>query len=402
MTAAPAAGSASRAGALVVGSDYRALGVVRSLGRRNIPVWVLAGGDDTLAARSKYAARRMPLEGATGDEQAAYLLRLARAYGLDGWALFPSADETAAMVARHHDELSARFLLTTPQWDTFRWAYDKTLTYQIADALALPYPRVWKASSAAEAAKLPIRFPALLKPAVKKNFNKLTAAKAWRTDDVEELAARFDEAAELVDADALLIQELVPGGGEAQFSVATICDDGRLLATVTARRTRQYPADFGRASTFVETIDRPELVELAERFLAEIRYTGIVEVEFKQDPRDGSYKLLDVNPRVWGWHTLCQRAGIDFPYLAWRLARGEPVPNGRPADGVRWLRLSTDLPTSVREMVGGRLSPRTYLSSLRGPRESAIFARDDPWPGVSELPMLMGVLARRLLHGDAV
>jgi predicted ATP-grasp superfamily ATP-dependent carboligase len=53
-------------------------------------------------------------------------------------------------------------------------------------------------------------------------------------------------------------------------------------------------------------------------------------------------------------------------------------------------------------MMRGHLSPRTYLSSLRGPRESAIFARDDPWPGVSELPMLMGVLARRLLHGDAV
>jgi D-aspartate ligase len=402
MTPAPAAGTASRAGALVVGSDYRALGVVRSLGRRNIPVWVLAGGDDTLAARSRYATRRLPLDGATGDEQCAYLVRLAREQGVAGWALFPSADETAAMVAHHHDELSARFVLTTPPWDTFRWAYDKALTYQIADALGLPYPRSWRAATAAEAASLPITFPAILKPAVKKNFNKLTAAKAWRTDDADELAARFEEAAGLVEPGSLLIQELVPGGGETQFSVATICQDGKLLATVTARRTRQYPADFGRASTFVETIDRPELVELAGRFLAEIRYTGLVEVEFKQDPRDGSYKLLDVNPRVWGWHTLCQRAGVDFPYLAWRLARGEPVSNGRAANGVRWLRLSTDLPTSVREMMRGRLSPRTYVSSLRGPRESAIFARDDPWPGVSEVPMLVGVLARRLLHGDAV
>ena len=29
------------AGALILGSDYKALGIVRSLGRHGIPVWVL-------------------------------------------------------------------------------------------------------------------------------------------------------------------------------------------------------------------------------------------------------------------------------------------------------------------------------------------------------------------------
>jgi D-aspartate ligase len=390
------------AGAVVLGSDYRALGVVRSLGRRNIPVWVLAGGDDVLATRSRYATRTVAMEGATDDEQCAFLLRLARDHDLNGWTLYPSADESAATVARQHDQLARHYLLTTPPWEIFRWAYDKSLTYEIADRLGLPYPRVWTAATAAEAASLPIQFPAILKPAVKQEFNKLTAAKAWRIDDAAELTTRFDEAAGLVGAEHLLIQELVAGGGDAQFSVATICEEGQLLATVVARRTRQYPPDFGRASTFVETIDRPEIVEPAARLLREIRFTGLVEVEFKQDPRDGSYKLLDVNPRVWGWHTLCQRAGVDFPYLAWRLARGESVPQAQSAPGFRWLRLSTDLPTSLREMARGRLTPRTYLASLRGPRESAIFARDDPRPGLSELPMLVGVLARRLLHGDAV
>jgi predicted ATP-grasp superfamily ATP-dependent carboligase len=330
------------------------------------------------------------------------LTRLARERRLEGWALYPSADESAAMVARHHDELAAHYVLTTPPWDVFRWAYDKSLTYEVADRLGLAYPRVWTAVTASEAAALPITFPAILKPAVKKELNKLTAAKAWRVDDARELRSRFEEAARLVDAEHLLIQEFVPGGGDSQVSVATVCDDGELLATVVAQRTRQYPADFGRASTFVETIERPELVELAARLLAEIRFTGLVEVEFKRDPRDGSYKLLDVNPRVWGWHTLCQRAGVDFPYLAWQLARGERVPRPHASPGVRWRRLTTDLPTSLREMARGRLSPGAYLASLRGPRESAIFARDDPWPGVSELPMLMGVLARRVRHGDAV
>ena len=53
-------------------------------------------------------------------------------------------------------------------------------------------------------------------------------------------------------------------------------------------------------------------------------------------------------------------------------------------------------------MLGGRLSLREYLRTLRGPRESAIFARDDPLPGLVELPLLGYVLARRVLSGAGV
>lgn len=43
-------------GALVIGGDYRGLGVVRSLGRRGIPVWVLTD-EHKIAATSRYAQR---------------------------------------------------------------------------------------------------------------------------------------------------------------------------------------------------------------------------------------------------------------------------------------------------------------------------------------------------------
>jgi predicted ATP-grasp superfamily ATP-dependent carboligase len=56
----------------------------------------------------------------------------------------------------------------------------------------------------------------------------------------------------------------------------------------------------------------------------------------------------------------------------------------------------------AKELLAGRMSLRTYLRSLRGPVEGAIFARDDPAPGLLELPLLASILARRLLHGDAV
>jgi D-aspartate ligase len=174
------------------------------------------------------------------------------------------------------------------------------------------------------------------------------------------------------------------------------------VASLTARRTRQYPADFGRASTFVETVECPDIVEPSKRLLREIGFTGLIEVEYKRDPKDGVFKLLDMNPRVWGWHTLCGRAGVDFPYLLWQQVCGETVPATAARTGVGWLRFTTDTPTALKELFGGRLKPREYLRSLRGPRESAIFAWDDPLPGVSELPILAYVLCRRALRGEGV
>jgi predicted ATP-grasp superfamily ATP-dependent carboligase len=69
---------------------------------------------------------------------------------------------------------------------------------------------------------------------------------------------------------------------------------------------------------------------------------------------------------------------------------------------VSWLRLTTDTPTALKEVAARRLPLREYARTLRRPRESAIFAWDDPLPGISEVPVLAYVLGRRLLQGGAV
>ena len=89
----------------------------------------------------------------------------------------------------------------------------------------------------------------------------------------------------------------------------------KIVTGIMARRARQHPMDFGHASTFAELVKIPEIQQIAEKFLSLIDYYGICEVEFIQDPRDGKYKLIEVNPRVWGWHTLAIAAGVDLPYL---------------------------------------------------------------------------------------
>jgi len=385
-------------GALVMGADYRALGVVRSLGRRGIPVWLINQGGHLVASASRYVRRRLPWPVCDDHGKINFLLRLCASHNLKGWILIPTDDHTVALVSNHHQALSRGYQVTVPAWETLRWVCDKRLLHQLAKKVHVHQPWTFCPSTREELATVDCPFPVILKPAMRLQPSNLSVPKAWRAEDRGSLLKRYDEASALLPPADLIIQEMVPGGGEAQFSYAALCKDGRSLASVLARRTRQFPRDFGQFSTYVETIDAPEVIEPAERLLAAIRLTGLAEVEFKRDPRNGQFRVLDINPRVWGWHTLSRRAGVDFPYLLWLLTRGEPVPALRGRTGERWVHLSADLRMAIEEILGGRLSLREYLRSIRGPLESAIFSWDDPLPGLLDLPLFAYTAGKRLFR----
>jgi D-aspartate ligase len=254
--------------------------------------------------------------------------------------------------------------------------------------VGIAHPWTRPVATRREAAEYRGPFPVLLKPATKP-YLKRPAVKAWRVEDAAALLRHFDEAAAQTEPGSLVLQELIPGHRHVQYSYAALCDTGRVLASVTAERVRQHPPDLGRSSTYVETVTNAEVEAAGRRILAELQLTGLAEVEFKRDPRDGSYRLLDINLRVWGWHTIARRAGLDFPYLAWRLAVGEPVAEVRAPAGLRWLRLTTDLAAGAHEIAAGDLGIASYLRSLVRPHERPIAAADDPVPGLAEVPLFL-------------
>src|SRR5215467_9344088 len=103
-------------GALVLGSDFRALGVVRSLGRRGVPC-ALVDSVPRAAWFSRYVGVRARWSGSMLDAGLCdLLLDLARRRRLDGWVVFPMQDDTVELVARHRDRLGRVFRVPTPCW----------------------------------------------------------------------------------------------------------------------------------------------------------------------------------------------------------------------------------------------------------------------------------------------
>jgi len=383
-------------GAVILGGAHGSLAVARSLGRRKIPVWLVTN-DHPIAQFSRYVARSFTWPGPDHDgAAAAWLTELAANHQLDRWVLFASADAEVRLVSQHRAALEQAYRVTVPPWPVAGIACDKRLTYEHAAAVGVSVPWSFYPRSRDDLAALDCRFPVILKPTVNEGRNAFTAAKAWRLDDRATLMSRYDEAAALVGPDAILLQEFIPGGGETQFSYVAVWRDGTPVASLVARRTRQYPIDFGFTSTFVETIEQAAVEEAACRFLSALRFDGLVEIEFKYDARDRRYKLLDVNPRSWTWIALGAAAGVDFPLIQWQLALGKTVAPQRGRPGCGWLHASRDLAAACRLMANGALTPSQYMASLRHSQVFAAFAADDPLPGIVDLPVVVArVLARR-------
>jgi predicted ATP-grasp superfamily ATP-dependent carboligase len=277
-----------------------------------------------------------------------------------------------------------------------KWAWDKRNTYQLAQKLGIPTPVTHYPDDIDQLAQLDsLTPPFAIKPAIKEHFFYATKAKAWRANSHSELRALYQKASGLAGQGEIMVQELIPGGGCQQFSYCAFFRNGEAVGKMMARRRRQHPIEFGRASTYVETVDIPILEDYSERFLRAIDYYGLVEIEYKLDPRDSQYKLLDVNARTWGYHSLGAKAGVDFSYMLYSDQVGLPVPFAKGRSGLAWVRTTTDFPAAMVAILSGDTSVKSYLRSMRDCNVEAVFSLADPLPGLAEVALIPYLAIKR-------
>jgi predicted ATP-grasp superfamily ATP-dependent carboligase len=171
------------------------------------------------------------------------------------------------------------------------------------------------------------------------------------------------------------VQEKVEGEG---YGVGVVAREGRVLAAVAHRRVREYPAG-GGPSALCESVRDARLEGYAEAMIRELGWTGPAMVEFK---KDDDFRLMEVNPRLWGSLPLAVAAGVNVPDLVCRLARGEePAARPEPKAGVRVRFLAADLAGAVQALLGQGGRPGTvsgFLSDLLQPGIiDGIFDRED-------------------------
>ena len=384
-------------GVVVLGGAHGSLALARSLGAAGVRIWLVTN-DNPLPGWSRHFAKVFAWPGAGAPDAASFLVDLANREGFSGALLVPAGDAEVEFASRSKAALSPALDVVLTQWERLERVVEKPLLYRLCADLGLGYPQTWPSRALVNGDVSSLRFPVILKPNMGGGKGALARAKVMRIDEPTAFPAPFAQACAEIGVDHVVVQELVPGGGESQYSYAALWWQGAPIGEFTARRTRQYPVDFGYTSTFVEVVDEPGVVDAARRLLGEIGHHGLVEIEFKRDPRDGSLRLLDVNPRPWSWFGLAAAAGVDLGAMLWDKANGETPAAAAAKPGVAWMYLVRDIVAAAILARRGKASIFSWPTGFGRVRAWACFASGDPVPGLIDLPLTAWrVISRRLV-----
>ena len=377
--------SSRKNGAVVIGGDFQGLGIARNLAALGIAV-IIVDPDFCIGRFSRFV-RKCYRSPALTDTEAfvSYLERLAIEKRLSKWVIYPTSDRAVLILSQFKSQLSKYYLIPTPEWEITKFAYDKKLTYQMAQQAGVPVPKTFFAENIEQLSQLNLDFPVILKPTIKENFFPLTKRKAIRANNREELVAGYKYMNSIIDASEIMIQEMIHGGPNNLYSFCSLFSEGVVKGRIIAKRQRQHPMEFGNATTFAFTCEIPEIEDPSIRILKEMGYYGLSEVEFMYDDKDGKYKLLEINPRTWGWHTLGAAAGVNFSSLLFADINNKSLCVNSFQTNVKWVRLLTDVPIVISEICKGRLSLTDYFDSLKGKKEFAVYSSKDPLPFIVEV-----------------
>ena len=334
----------------------------QNLGRAGLRVLAVDHRPSALGFRSKYGERFLCPDPLTDEARFVAFVR-----ALGEVVVFPTHDDSLNVLAQYLDDLPV--LAPFPAWDVLEGVQSKRTQLEQADALGLDTPRTRYPKTEAEArsAAEEIGLPVLVKPEHPVGFKHRFRRQAFRCETLDDVATAFADAEEF----APMVQEFVPGGDDTLYTVGSYLDrDGRPLGVFCGRKLRQTPPGIGTCRVG-EAVWVPEVVDDALRLLGGFGYHGLSQVEFKRDARDGGYKLMEINARLWQWHGLATACGVDLPRIAYEDLTGSTPAGARMnGHGRRW---------AITLLPGERPAPQ------RPPYVDAVFALDDPKPGLVHL-----------------
>jgi D-aspartate ligase len=128
----------------------------------------------------------------------------------------------------------------------------------------------------------------------------------------------------------------------------------------------------------------------------------------KRDRRTGAAYIIEPNiGRPTGRSAIAEMGGVELLLTAYRDAFSEPLPEARTQSyrGVKWIYWRHDLQASIVAARRGRLGPRGWWRSVRGPKTEAVFDRRDPLPFAADVVHTASAavrsIRRRVLPGNA-
>jgi predicted ATP-grasp superfamily ATP-dependent carboligase len=293
--------------------------------------------------------------------------------------IMPTDDGTLETLISIDEQIKDQYKKTYPKAEVLDFILDKYNQYSSAKAAGVPVPHTIAPENISDLENWPRElFPCVVKGRRGKKFYNLVGFQALLIDQPEALYELFSN----LDPKLAIIQEFIPGEDNQIFAYRFyFSEEGRLLAKFITQKLIQTPRTFGVMRRGISN-SNANIGDQSLRWLSEIGYTGLGQVEYKLDPRDGKYKMIELNARSWLSIFLATLSGVNFAAIMYYSSIGKELnPVTEQVDGVEWVSHVEEFLTVTGEILKRQFNLREWIKN-RPKGKDVIFGWKDPLPGL--------------------
>jgi predicted ATP-grasp superfamily ATP-dependent carboligase len=360
-------------------------------------VWAIANSLSHFAAHTRVCEKILQAD--TASEDLIVLLEnIAKDFSTMP-VLYPCSDNSVLQISRNRARLEAGYRLALPSHEVVTLLMSKAgfAHHAVKHGFRVPVTIDICQQSDLEAAIPKLRFPCVLKPALKDvRWLSQSQKKALKVATAAELVSTFARYSRM--SDHFIVQEWIDGPESDQFTCNCYFDThSRPVVSFVSRKVRQWPPGTG-VGCFAVAARNDRVRDETIRLFQSVPYRGFGYVEMKLDRKTGELVLIEPNVgRPTGRSAMAEANGVELLYSMYCDLIGLPLPDGatqgsRPR---KWIYLRQDLQSSFVQMSRRQLSPWHWARSLRGPKVDAVWSLSDPLPFVVDWLRYVGVRGGR-------
>jgi predicted ATP-grasp superfamily ATP-dependent carboligase len=337
--------------AIVLGCDSNGYGVIRSLAKFNRKLEIIGVDFNPKSPGlfSKYLKDKRIISNPNKNEGNTIkdLINLGKQFK-EKPVVFITSDIFLSLFNSNRERLAAYFIFSIPSENLLNNLLDKRKQYEIITGLNVILPKTVFISKEISIKDIDsIQFPVFIKGAFPHIWKQHFVEKGFVVYNKKEFEIRVTEFNKM-NLD-LVIQELIVGPNSNHFKVSAYYDkNGEPRLFFTTQKTRQFPFDFGVGS-YMKSKRVEELLEIGRKIFNALNYTGIGSIEFKKDERDGEFKFIELNPRMWQQNYQATLAGLNFAEYYYKDCVGEKTEfNDKFLEGITYLDTVNDFQSFMR------------------------------------------------------
>lgn len=366
--------------AIVLGTPTAGLGVIRALAKNGVPVIAIYYDNKDMGYESRYVKKSIHAPHPEKCENQFIETLIDCANQFEGSILIPTIDTTLTVVSRHKNLLEQYFIVACTDWEITKLYIEKQKTYALAEQVGVPVPKTISPQSVDDVIRFSetIQYPCLVKPSQGHLYFDMFRRKMVKAYDQDQLIVAYHQA---INAGFdVMIQEYIPGDPTQGANYNSYSSNDEVLVEFTAQKIRNAPPDTGSPCALISK-QIPEVIEPGRKILKAMGFYGYACTEFKRDPRDGIYKLMEVNGRHNLSTLLAVYCGINFPLIHYNhLVLGD-LPSAHDFQtNTYWIDIFRDINYCPKYLRNKKYSLAQFIKPYLRPHVNAIFDKNDLKP----------------------